>query len=101
MRLQNLLNRSTKSRQFGARYSVLSANNLPGAKLTGNGVLCFAIASASALQPGRLQRLTSSSSAPPRSETAHQLRVTRVSDVMGEAVGWAAVVESELAFEEV
>jgi hypothetical protein len=69
------------------RLSVLSANNPPGAKSRENVVLCSAIAIGSALQPDRLQRLTSSSSAPPRSETAHQSQVTRVSDVMGEAVG--------------
>jgi hypothetical protein len=51
MGLQNLLNRSTKVAAVWRPLSMLSANNLPGAKLTGNIVLFFAIAFGSALQP--------------------------------------------------
>ena len=51
VRLQNLLNRSTDVAAVWRPLSVLSANNLPGAKLRGNVVLCCAIAFGSALPP--------------------------------------------------
>jgi len=73
--------------KFGACYPCFRQTIRLVAKSPENGVLCFAIAIESALQPGRLQRLTSSPLATPRSETAHPSQVTPVSDFMGEAAG--------------